>query len=273
MKGDHVRKSNLSVLMAILAIATLAISACALPLPVNVPAEGISTFVATETPTPEGYTGAVTEIAIRRLNEGQDLEAFAAAREAFVAALTAEPGVGVDREFAAILDGSTFAPPTATIFTGMTQYENLDAFAAAGQRLGQGAEAAAFFSTFEPLLFTALRPKHAENSYDLAQIMPEAGQILQVAARDLSMYENFDSEDYETRLSAFLDALSQQPGFVAEYQWVSVLDPNIVVGMTVYESVDAFAAIAQDAEFVGQMMPFISDYPPFTGYIHVDARR
>lgn len=139
--------------------------------------------------------------------------------------------------------------------------------------MGQSAEAAAFFSTFEPLLFTALRPKNPDDSYALAEILPEAGQILEVAERDLSMYENFDGEDYETRLSAFLDALSQQPGFVAEYQWVSVIDPNILVGMTVYESVDAFAAIAQDEEFVGQMMPFINDYPPFTGYIHIDARR
>ena len=104
-------------------------------------------------------------------------------------------------------------------------------------------------------------------------MLTKPGQILEVAARDLSMYENFDGEDYETRLSAFLDALSKQPGFVAEYQWVSVLDPNIVVGMTVYESADAFAAIAQDQEFVDQLMPFINDYPPLPGYIHIDARR
>ena len=31
-------------------------------------------------------------------------------------------------------------------------------------------------------------------------------------------------------------------------------------------------AIAQDQEFLGQIMPFINDYPPFTGYIHSDAR-
>ena len=103
--------------------------------------------------------------------------------------------------------------------------------------------------------------------------MSEPGQILEVAARNLSLYEAFDAADYETRLSAFLDALSQQPDFVAEYQWVSVLDPNIVVGMTVYESAEAFGAIAQDQAFMGQMSSFISDYPPFTGYFHADARR
>ena len=218
------------------------------------------------------YEGPVTEIAIRRLPDEQDIVAFTEARDAFVALLTAEPGVGTDREFQAIIDGTTFGPPDAPVFTGMTQYENLAAFAAASEKLGSSAEAATFFATFEPQLFTALRPKNPDDSYDLATIVNEPGQILEIAARDFSQYENFDAADYEARLSVFLEALSEQPGFVAEYQWISVLDPTIVIGMTVYESVDAFSAIAQDQEFMGQMMPFISDYPPFASYIHVDAR-
>lgn len=256
-----------------LAAAMLVFSGCT---PVVPPVADDETLSGAEgsSSTPDGvaYEGPVTEIAIRRLNDGQDLADFAAVRDAFVAVLTAEPGVNTDREFMAFLDGTTFAPPAVPVFTGMTQYANLDAFAAAGQKLGSSPEAGAFFSTFEPQLFTALRPKDPADSYDLSEILSEPGQILEVAARDLSMYENFDRDDYETRLAAFLNALSQQPGFVAEYQWVSVLDPNIVVGMTVYENVDAFGAIAQDQEFVGQMMPFINDYPPYTGYIHTDAR-
>ena len=222
-------------------------------------------------PTPEEvgtYDGPVTEIAIRQLPEGQDVAAFASARDAFVKLLKAEPGVGVDREFEAIIEGATFGPPNTPVFTGMTQYENLAAFSAAGEKLGNTPEAAAFFATFEPQLFTALRPKDPTANYDLSAILSKPGQILEVAARDLSKYENFDPADYETRLNAFLAALAKQPGFVAEYQWVSVLDPNLVVGMTVYESVEAFNAIAQDQEFVGQMMPFINDYPPFTGFVH-----
>lgn len=219
------------------------------------------------------YDGPVTEIAIRRLPDGQDVAVFATARDAFIKLLTAEPGVGVDREFEAIIDGATFGPPTAPLFTGMTQYENLAAFTAAGEKLGSTPEAAAFFATFEPQLFTVLRPKDPTANYDLSAILSEPGQILEVAARDLSKYENFDAADYETRLNAFLATLAKQPGFVAEYQWVSVLDPNLVVGMTVYESVEAFGAIAQDQAFVEQFMPFINDYPPFTGFVHMDARR
>ena len=74
------------------------------------------------------------------------------------------------------------------------------------------------------------------------------------------------------RLNGFLGVLAQQPGFVAEYQWVSVLDANIVVGMTVYESAEAFQALAGNQALLAAMMPFVQDYPPFTGYIHADAR-
>ena len=139
-------------LMVILTLIVLALSGCVAVLPPEASMEADSDSVQT-------VDGPVTEIAIRRVNDGQDLAEFAAARDAFVALLTQEPGVGTDREFAAIIDGATFAPPTATIFTGMTQYENLAAFAAAGEKLGSSPEAAAFFSTFEPQLFTALRPK------------------------------------------------------------------------------------------------------------------
>lgn len=257
------KRSTLTIL-PFLSIIWLLIAACA---PIVPESQSIATN------SDNVYAGPVTEIAIRRLLDGQDVAAFATVRDAFVTSLKAEPGVMVDREFESIIDGTTFGAPTSPVFTGMTQYENLAAFAAAGEKLGSSPEAAAFFATFEPQLFTALRPKDPSASYDLSAILGEPGQILEVAARDLSKYENFDAKNYETRLSAFLAELAKQPGFVAEYQWVSVLDPNIVVGMTVYESVDAFGAIAQDQAFVEQFMPFINDYPPFTGFIHMDARR
>ena len=66
------------------------------------------------------YNGPVTEIAIRLLSETQDPAEFSAARDAFVALLTSQPGVGTDREFAAVIDGATFGPPARPVFTGMT---------------------------------------------------------------------------------------------------------------------------------------------------------
>ncbi len=89
------------------------------------------------------------------------------------------------------------------------------ALPADGRRIEGPKIAQAFCGKFEPLAFTALRPKDPADSYDLAQIAAEAGQVLEVAVRNLSQYGDFDAQDYESRLGAFLDALSQQPGFVA----------------------------------------------------------
>ena len=57
----------------------------------------------------DAYTGPVTELALRGVTA--PLATFEAARDAFVAALTEQPGVGTDREFVALLDGTTFEAP------------------------------------------------------------------------------------------------------------------------------------------------------------------
>ncbi|MEZ4727063.1 MAG: hypothetical protein R3E79_08020 [Caldilineaceae bacterium] len=54
---------------------------------------------------------------------------------------------------------------------------------------------------------------------------------------------------------------------------VSVLDPNIVVGMTVYESAQAFQAIATSALVQSpEYTNVLSAYPPIAGYVSTDAR-
>ncbi len=220
------------------------------------------------------YDGVVTELAIRRLNEGQDVEAFAEARDALVAVLTAQEGVGADREFASFLDFSTFAPPEPPVYIGMTEYDNIGVFAGLAETLGTAPEAGAFTATFAPEVFTALRPLDPNDRYELSMIAAEPGQALEIATRDLSQYADFDAVDYASKRDAFLAGLAEQDGFVAEYQWVSVIDPNIVVGMTVYESAEAFQTIAT-SEFAGSPVSteFADAYPAIAGYISFDARQ
>lgn len=212
----------------------------------------------------------VLEIAIRRLNEGQAVADFEAARDAFVARLTAQPGVGTDREFSAFLDMATFSEPSPAVFTGMTQYDSLDAFQDAGAALGDSAEAGAFFSTFAPATYTVLAPVDGYGPLDLAAMAPEADDVLEVAVRDLSAYESFDAATYADARDAFLAVLTAQPGVVREYQWVSVLDPNQVVGMTVYEDAAAFQAVATDPAVIGsdEAARFFEAYPPIAGFVH-----
>ncbi|MEM7531322.1 MAG: hypothetical protein AAF639_04040 [Chloroflexota bacterium] len=219
------------------------------------------------------YNGPATEIAIRRLNADQDVDEFATLRDAFVDLLKAQPGANVDREFVPFVDFLTFAAPEPPVYIGMTEYTDMTAFQAASEALSGGPEAAAFFSTFNPEVFTVLRPLNAEDRYDLSTVATESGQVLEVAVRDLSSYENFVAADYEAARDVFLEALSQQEGWVQEMQWISLFDPNIVVGMTVYASAEAYQTI-YSSEFVQAEATqiFAGNYPVTAGFASFDAR-
>jgi hypothetical protein len=208
--------------------------------------------------TPTDKTDDVVEIAIRQVKTGQ-LATFEQARTNFINLLTKQEGVSNDREYASFFH---FNPAQDT----MTQYEDLATFQKVGNDIGASAEAGAFFSTFDALVFTAMKPKVSGTAVDLSQVA-KSGQILEVAVRNLSLYPNFNQADYEAKLGAFLAVLAQQTGRIAEYQWVSVLDPNIVVGMTVYESQQAFFNIAGNPGFSSHpdVLAFFAAYPPNMG--------
>lgn len=228
-----------------------------------------------DTGTPPTADGAdVYELAIRRLGEGQDVAAFEAARDAFVAQLREQPGVSADREFSAFFDFSTFAEPTPPVFSGMTQYDDLAAVEAAGAALGASPEAGAFFATFTPELFTLLRPLDPDADVDLDSIAAGPGQVLEIAYRDLSAYEDFDAAAYAAARDDLLALLAAQDGVVAEFQWVGAVDPNIAVGMTVYADVGAFLAIAQDpaVAYAPEAAAFLGTYPPMGGFVHAVVR-
>ena len=128
-----------------------------------------------------------------------------------------------------------------------------------------------FFSTVTPELFTVLQPFDPAESADLASVADQPGQLLEIGIRDLSQYSNFDAADYAEKRDAFLALLTSQDGVVREYQWVSPLDGNVAVGMTVYASQDAFMALAQDPDFLGspEVEAFLGAYPPAGGYVNV----
>ncbi|MEZ4727064.1 MAG: hypothetical protein R3E79_08025 [Caldilineaceae bacterium] len=134
----------------------------------------------------------MTRIVIRRLNEGKSWMPLPRPAIKFVTLLTAQDGVGTDREFAAFLDFGTFAPPEPPVYIGYDRVCFRDVFAGLAATLGR-TEAATFGETFTPVLFTALRPLDPADRYDLATIAREPGQVLEIAARDLSQYDKFDN--------------------------------------------------------------------------------
>jgi hypothetical protein len=217
---------------------------------------------------------AVVELAVRRLNDGQDVASFATARDAFVARLRDQDGVQVDRELQAFFDFGTQAAPTNPVYVGMTQYTSLEAFQAASEALGTSPEATTFFGTFTPQAFTVLRPLDPARLVDLASMAQQPGQVIEIAVRNLTTYEGFEPSEYAAARDAFLALLRNQAGFVAEYQWVSALDPNIAVGMTVYESQAAFFGVLGNQSFVEHpaTAAFLFGYPPATAYVSTVVR-
>lgn len=219
-------------------------------------------FSSCEKETVIDSTDDVVEIAIRQVKTGQS-SAFTTARTNFINVLTKEPGVFNDREYKSFLHYNPAQDATREVYVGMTQYENLAAFQAASQKLGNSAEATAFFNTFDALTYTVLKPVKSGTTVDLTKIAL-SGQVLEIAVRDLSKYTNFNKTDYEAKRDAFLAELAKQPARVAEYQWVSALDQNIVIGMTVYTNQQAFTQLLTDPAFANNpaVGAFLATYPP-----------
>ncbi|WP_375559659.1 hypothetical protein ACE193_18260 [Bernardetia sp. OM2101] len=207
----------------------------------------------------------VFELAIRRVNTGVSISEFTSARDTFVAKLMTEKGTSNDREVQPFFNYLGSDLSLDSVYIGLTQYEDEATYNSLGQSLSSSTEAQTFFATFTPIIFEALQPLDEYKPVDLGTVAPlGTGQVLEIAVRDLSTYSSFNQADYETARDAFLTKLSQQDGFVKEIQWKSVLNPNIVVGMTVYESQQAVIAINSDAAFTGSSatQTFIGNYPP-----------
>ena len=51
--------------------------------------------------------------------------------------------------------------------------------------------------------------------------------------------------------------------FIKEVQWISISDPNIVVGMTVYRDAASYQSVNQDQAFIDAYLAtgFLQNYP------------
>lgn len=216
------------------------------------------------TPQPNN-TDDIFELAVRRINPDVSIADFTAARDAFVAKLVEEEGAFNDREVQPFFDYTFSGAPLDSIYIGMTQYEDLDTYTSLGQSLSTTPEAADFFSKFSLLVFEPLQPIEGYAPVDLSEVATlGSGNVLEIAVRDLSAYQNFNQADYEAARDAFLEKLSTHPSYIREIQWQSATNPNIVVGMTVHVSQQTVNDLANDTEFNNspESTNFIGNYPP-----------
>ena len=200
---------------------------------------------------------------IRKVKAGQDMEDFKAKRDAYVALLEAEEGTIADREIQPFFEFTFSGLPVDSIFVGFTSFKDFESFQEIGNA-ASGETANAFFSTFDFITFQVLKPLDPEEKVDLSDFANlGSGQVWEVAVRDLSKYEAFEQEDYETKRDAYLAVLAAQDNFVREVQWQSISDPNVVVGMTVYKDAASYQAVNQDQAFIDAYTAtgFLQNYP------------
>ncbi len=210
-------------------------------------------------------TDDIAELAIRQVKNGQETQ-FLSARTSFIELLTQESYVYNDREYSSFYHFNPAQDTSRKVYIGMTQYEDMSTFQEVSNKLGGTTEATAFFETFDILTFTALKPLVPGTPVDLSKLAT-GNQILEIAVRDLSLYPNFNMADYESKRDAFLTKLAAQPATVKEYQWVSVLNPNLVVGMTVYQDQNSFFQLSSNPTFMNDptVQAFFGTYPPNMG--------
>ena len=201
---------------------------------------------------------------IRRIKDGFTTEQFVEARDAYVDLLEANTGTLSDREMQPFFDFAFGSNELNHIYVGFTSFVDFPTFQEIGEATS-GDIADEFFNTFDFISFQVLQPLDGDQVVNLASLAPSgSNQVWEIAVRDSSRYENFDQTDYENRRDAYLSILAAQEGFIQEIQWVSISDPNVVVGMTIYESAAAVQNINSNVDFINAYTAtgFIDSYPP-----------
>lgn len=211
--------------------------------------------------------GHVFEIAVRRIVDAEnwtilnaELNAMISEMDGFVGSREYNTFFGIPE----IQEGEMYA-------VSISEWESLDAYMAVAtdESLMQDATVLAYFETIESVQNVVVQPfvKGEELTLD---DLAESGQVLELAIRDISGYE--DPVDFIRTIRGFTHQLTSLDGVVREFEWMSV-DGQYFVGMTQYESMDAFmAASANEALLTHPVTAAVfMQYPPILAQMTIPA--
>ena len=206
--------------------------------------------------------GPIFEIAIRRI---VDAENFATLNAEVLDILTGLDGFVGAREYTTffgiptIEEGEMYA-------VGITQWDSIDAYFATATLL-EDPTVIAYFETIESIQNVVVQPFVLGEELTLDDLA-SSGQVLELAIRDISTYE--DPVGFLRAIRGFTHQLTSLDGVVREFEWLSV-DGQYFVGMTQYESMDAFMAASQnEALFTHPATAAVfSQYPPLIAQMTV----
>ncbi|MEQ8706747.1 MAG: hypothetical protein RIC19_22630 [Phaeodactylibacter sp.] len=198
----------------------------------------------------------VFEIAVRKVKEGMKTE-FVDRRADFITKLKQQDGVSNDREFQSFY--ALPEPDQQEVFIGMTQY-------ATGKTVGKVQSKVLgkflkFAKTMDLKAYVFVQPTEG-GAFDLGSLASKPGQVLEVAVRRVKPGQEAAFDDSR---KAFVSWLDQQAGLEGswEFKVVGGQDTdNLTVGMSVYESQEAFQAIAQKAQSLPEAGAYFSTFDP-----------
>lgn len=184
----------------------------------------------------------VTEIAVRQVKPGK-LATFKKRRANFIKTLKQQPGIIADREFASFY--ALPEPDETEVFIGMTTYDSLAAQAKIQRNFGVLFKFLPFMMTMKLKAYVYVQPTEGP-TFNLKTLAAGPGQVLEVAVRRV---EAAKQAEFGRTRQAFIELLSRQDGTLESYEFNVVKGNNadgLTVGMTVYESQEAFQQVSQN---------------------------
>jgi len=183
----------------------------------------------------------VMEITIRMVKEGQ-MEEFVDARKNFITVLKEQNGVLADREFQSFY--ALPAPDDRGVFIGMTEYETGTTVGKIQSKMKVISKFLKFKKTIDLKAYVFVEPTEGPD-FNLKALASDEGEILEIGARRVKPGMENEFNEYRKK---FVDLLSSYDGVEESYEFKVVGGEDIdrlTVGMTVYESQDAFMKLAE----------------------------
>lgn len=198
----------------------------------------------------------VIEVAVRKVKEGMKAE-FVERRSNFITVLKQQDGVSNDREFQSFY--ALPEPDEQEVFIGMTQYATGKTVSKVQSKvLGKFIK---FAKTMDLKAYVFVQPIEG-GPFDLGSLANEPGQVLEVAVRRVKPGQE---AAFQASRKAFVNWLDQQEGVAGSWEFKVVGGKDIddlTVGMSVYESQEAFQAIAQKAQSMPEAGAYFATFDP-----------
>lgn len=198
----------------------------------------------------------VFEIAVRKVKDGMK-ENFTARRADFITALQAQDGVSNDREFMSFY--ALPEPDKQEVFIGMTQYANGKTVGKVQSKvLGKFMK---FAKTMDLKAYAFVQPIEG-GTFDLGKLAAKPGQVLELAIRRVKPGQE---ATFQSSRKAFVNWLNKQAGVAGSWEFKVVGGKDVeglTVGMSVYESQEAFQAIAGKVQSLPEAGAYFTTFEP-----------